>query len=497
MTGDDARMDIIEADAVSAAEVARLQDALKSTDKDRTWFVDFDHTLFLPNSTEVFLRSAQPYAIYALLLAALKILRPWQLKGAQSSFVWRDTIRALSIIVLAPWTLLTFPAKARRLFREQLNRKLDAMLADVPIDQIVIVSFGFRFVIKALVAGTRYEHARLVAPSLFGAIKARKNGKIAMLAAHGMSVDKATDVMITDNATDDADIMAACQDGFDIQWTDAQAANPITPGYVPFFYTAKIKRDPAFFIKQVALEELPIVLLAYGLFGWGFSVSSWIALGLLFAALIIVYEIGYAENDQVGLRNEAKPKLTDAFFKYQHYRVAPHAWIWGGVVTVLAIAILPDARIADMLTRLGLGADGSSMQGHAILVGIWIGVLVISRLAFWLFNTVTLPWRVFAYLPLHISKYFGFALLFPIAAIGLALLYAHIVRTWALYAVRRAGGDIEFLSSQFVRFAFLIFLVPVLALAIGDMSILAQWQTWVIIGFCGLRAIPEIRRKMF
>ncbi len=497
MAEDAMNMPVTGPDAISAKEVARLEAALKQDTSEKTWFVDFDHTLFLPNSTETFLRSAQPYAIYAILLAVLKILRPWKLLGSNSDFVWRDTVRTLAVIVFAPWTLLTFPAKAKRIFAAQLNRKLDAMLGDVPAERIVIVSFGFDFIIRALIKGTRYEQAQLVAPSLLGAVKARKQGKIAMLAAHGIQPDGAHDAMITDNAADDADIMAACSDGFDLQWTDAQAANPVTPGYVPFFYTAKIKRDPAFFIKQVALEELPIVLLAYGLFGWGFSLTSWIALGLLFAALIIVYEIGYAENDQVGLKTEAAPKLTDAFFKYQNYRVAPWAWIWGLLVTVLAIAILPDARIGEMLNRLGLSELGSGLQGHAALVAIWMGVLVISRAAFWLFNTVTLPWRVFAYLPLHISKYFGFILLFPITAVGLALLYAHIVRTWALYAVRRAGGDIEFLSSQFVRFAFLVFLLPVMEIAAPQHNLMMMWQTWIIVGFCGLRALPEIKRKMF
>ena len=451
----------------------------------------------LSNSTEAFLRSARPYAIYAILLAVLKVFRPWKLLGANADFVWRDTIRALAVIITAPWVLLSFPKKARTIFSHQLNRKLDAMLADVPIEKIVIISFGFRFVIKALVAGTRYEQARIVAPSLFGAVTARQIGKIRMLEEMGVTLDPDRDVMITDNAVDDSDIMAHCDDGFHIEWTGAQAAAPMTQGYVPFFYTAKIKRTPGFFIKQVALEELPIVLLAYGLFGWGFSLATWVSLGLLFAALIVVYEIGYAENDQVGLKTEEKPKLTEAFFKYQNYRLEPQAWIWAFVLTALAIWILNDAVTAQMLGRFGWAHLGTGLTGQLALAGVWFGVLIVSRIAFWVFNKASLRWRVFAYLPLHVSKYFGFALLFPITAIGLALLYAHIVRTWALYAVRRAGGDIEFLSSQFVRLAFLLLLVPVMVLAMPGSDLLMQWQTWAIIGFCVVRALPEIRRKMF
>jgi len=34
----------------------------------------------------------------------------------------------------------------------------------------------------------------------------------------------------------------------------------------PFYYTARIKRTPGFLIKQIFLEEFPIVLLVFGIF---------------------------------------------------------------------------------------------------------------------------------------------------------------------------------------------------------------------------------------
>ncbi len=484
-------------DIASAETFARLQKALGSDMGGRTVYVDFDHTLLLANSTEEFVRAARPYSLYAIVLGVLSFLKPWNLMSKDGAFVWRDVIRTVAILVLAPWTLLFFPRQARNIFQQKRNRALDHILENIPVERLIILSFGYRPVIKAMLRGTRYEKARIVSPGWFNAARLRRGGKLEMLAQAGLTLDPKRDILITDNARDDEDILAVLDEGYHIEWSEAETALATTPPYVPFFYTAKIKRTPGFFIKQVVLEELPIVLLAYGLFGWALNLSVWISLGLLFAAIILVYEIGYAQNDKVGLATEEKPKLSEAFFKYQNYRLEPQAWIWALILSAIAILFLGRLGTQMSLSRLGLEHLGSGLAGKAALFGIWTGILVLSRLAFWVFNKATLGWRVFAYLPLHLSKYLGFLALFPISAIGLALLYAHIVRTWAMYAVRRAGGDPEYLPSQFTRFVFLLMLIGTIMLIAPQTNILGQWQTWLIVVFCAVRAVPEIRRKLF
>src|SRR5690606_9841462 len=82
--------------------------------------------------------------------------------------------------------------------------------------------------------------------------------------------------------------------------------------YVPFDYTARVKRSPAFVVKQIFLEELAVVLLATA-FLQPFGVGVWAGAILLFVAFLVVYEAGYAENDRVGRRIELEPKLAPGY----------------------------------------------------------------------------------------------------------------------------------------------------------------------------------------
>ncbi len=264
----------------------------------------------------------------------------------------------------------------------------------------------------------------------------------------------------------------------------------------PFYYTAKIKRDPGFFLKQVLLEELPIVFLAFGLYGAGFYIQSWIALGFLFMALISVYEIGYADNDRVGERKEAEPKLSEAYKALGKFRIAPFAWAWAAVFTAIGVAFIPLEAQTDTIERLSLSQTAGTLQFYVVSGLIWLGVILVSQIAFAIFNRVPLNWRVFAYVPLHVSKYFGFALFFASSLIGLVFLASHIVRTWSVYAVRRAGGDIEFIASQMVRLVFFVLLLGVLAADRGFDEVFGAWQTWALLGFCVFRSVPEIFRKL-
>lgn len=266
--------------------------------------------------------------------------------------------------------------------------------------------------------------------------------------------------------------------------------------YLPFYYTARIKRTPGFFIKQVVLEELPIILLAFGLFGPDLNPSAWVSIILLFAALISVYEIGYAENDRVGQRSEANPKLSKAFRQLGKFRIAPFAWAWALLFTTAGVFVLGDAPYEAALARLGLSDLSGSLDGRFALIAVWVLLLLVSQAAFALFNAAPLKWRVFLYVPLHVTKYFGPLLFFVGHPVGLAFLAAHIVRTWSLYAIRRAGGDIDYISSQLVRLVFFLLFIPVATMTMPWQEVWLAWQTQLIFAFCVVRAAPEVYRKM-
>lgn len=456
-----------------------------------TYYVDFDYTLFGTNSTDTFLRTARPYALFWVLFVCIRKLIPWRLFGGAARFKWADMVNCTLLRVLNPLAMRRFRAKAPALFQRHANPAVISRLKDVPSDQIVIVSFGMAPVLRALLAGSRFQTCKIVAPEFAESAAFRSKGKRAALEALCHKL-KASDIVLTDNFEDDHDLVSAV-DTAELIKADAHLDAYDQP-YVPFFYTAKIKRTPGFLIKQIFLEELPIIILAYGLTqGLWPDLRLWACLGFLFAALILVYEIGYAENDRIGEQVETNPKLADGYFRYRTYRLQPHAWIYALIATIAGFTCLGlEAREAAILSaRLPLA--GAPVHEIAALTAIWMTVLVLVRVFFGIFNGLA-PWlRVYWYVPLHAVKYLGFAVLFTLPLLGQVLIFAHIVRTWALYAVRRAGGDMEALLSQTVRLVFVGFAFVVIALS--DLSLLTNTHALLIFSFCVIRAIPEYMAK--
>jgi hypothetical protein len=459
--------------------------------------VDFDHSLFLGNSTEAFLGSARPAFLATFLLKLLALLRPWWLLSRDRGyFVWRDAIRVWTIIVLMPWTLLLFRRGAADLFRRDLNTALAEVLQGSKGDELVIVSFGYAFVIRWLIAGSPFAGATLVATSLRHPARLRRQGKLACIRANAIPSNSATDIVITDSAEDDADLLGAFEHAFHVRWPDEKQHGAHQGVYIPFYYLATIKRSPGFFLKSTLLEEYPIFVLAFLLYQplqWQIVVSG----TLLFVAFLVVYEIGYHENDHIGARYEKAPKLSEAFQRQRAYRVEPYAWYWLIGLTAAAVAVLDAQQVAQMVARLGVTQEHGVVAGQLTLAAAWIVVALFVRLTFFVFNHVPLLWRVFVFFPLHLLKYFAPVVIFPLHPAGFALLGAQVIRTWSVYAIRRSGGDVEFVVSQLIRLMFLGFLLVGFALCTSFESLFGAWQTWLILGWCVARAIPEMKRKLF
>lgn len=475
----------------------RLEQYVSSDDETTRYVVDFDHTLFLANSTEMFVGSARPASLYATVLKGLGFAAPWRIAGKTGYFVFRDFIRLLFLICIAPWTHIVFNKNADAYWDAYRNRRLEAKLANIDPARVIIVSFGFKFVIKALLKGTKWESSEIVAPGLFQSPKFRKSGKLAMLQEAGYNLNVKNDVVITDSAKDDADLLAHFEKTAVIDWPEKVTTGGFHNVYMPFFYTAKIKRTPGFLIKQIGLEELPVVLIAFGFSHAPFNWTVMIGLALFFAAYKLVYEIGYAENDNVGYATEKNPKLTSNFFKMRDYRLQPYAWFWSAAFALVGVWVLNDAAELRALSHLHLPHLAGTAAGFGAIFCAVACIILVARGAFWVFNHVDLRTRVFAYLPLHLTKYMGWLVLFSLSEIGMALICAQIVRTWSLYAIRRAGGDIDFVPSQLVRLCFFVIFLAIIAASNRSMDFMTQWQTYLILVFCIVRAAPEVRKKMF
>jgi hypothetical protein len=467
---------------------------LHRQDPTRCFIVDFDYTLCDESSTDIFLSQARPAALYMPILKVVGFLARRLLPGRPAQR-WGDPIRIAIAILICPWILVTFRRQAGQLFATYRNQRLIDALAQVPVDRIVIVSFGLDFILRALLAGTRLEGARLVAPALGTAARHRRIGKLEVMRQAAIPVDPARDIVITDSWRDDADLLGHVRHAYLVKWPPGATPNPMNLGYVPLYYTARIKRDPGFLIKQVFLEEMLVFLL---LFSLAFIPGDWTvpaALVLLFLSYLVVYEIGYADNDLVGHQREAAPKLSAAFFANMDYIDRKAAWAWSLALGLAGVALLSDAARHGIYARAGLAVPEAYWQDLGLLVLVWMGCVFLGYLLFRAFNRAPLFWRVFLYLPLQAGKMLSPLVFFPISAAGAALFMAHLVRMWAPYAIRRAGGDIERTSSQLIRLVFVVAFLPVIALIEGSLATLLSWQAGVVVLFCALRAAPEARRK--
>jgi hypothetical protein len=322
----------------------------------------------------------------------------------------------------------------------------------------------------------------------------RRSGKLARL--HELSIEpvRERDIVVTDSL-DDEDLLSSVDSAFLIEADPAGLHGALPNVYVPFEYTARVKRSTEFVIKQVLLEELLVILLATALFH-SLSPTIWIGASFLFVAFFSAYEIGYAENDRIGYITELKPKLSANYHKLKVLSLEPDVWFWvAGLTTVGVLLLGPDVAVST-LERIGLSSTGLPFADQFGVALLWLGIVLLGRGVFFVYNRFPMAWRIFFYLPLHFLKYFGLVLILPSQPAGYALLCAQIVRTWALYAIRRCDGDIELIASQVVRLAFLVMFLIALELALPQ-SVFADWHTWIILVWCVVRAGPEAKRKLF
>ena len=457
-----------------------------------TFYVDFDHSLLAANSTELYLNHCRPYAIVGALLAVLELLAPWRLgRCVNGTYLWRDPIRVWLVRLLMPWTILSFRRAAPRLFERYQSASVSARLAGARANQIVVVSFGFRSIIQPLLRGSAFEACTLVASTLTRPTRLRIQGKLQALETARLTPDRGTDVVITDSP-DDQDLLNAVHQGVLIE----PQHSPMPQHYVPLYYLARFKRTPRFVTNQTLLEELPIALLITVLF-LPFAWSTWISAGLLFGSFLLVYEIGYAENDRVGARTEQAPKPARDSERAATYPMQPWAWLWSLAVAGVGIWMLSDEMLGVITAQLpALGTLAERSPGLHLFAW-WVVILVASRLVFVSFNHAPIQLRLFLYPVLQISKYGALVVLFGSQLIGYGLLGAQVVRLWMLYLVRRSGGDIERIASQTVRLVLFIGFVGLALWATPGWTLLERWELWLILAWCTLRAVPEARRKLF
>lgn len=411
-----------------------------------TIIVDFDHTLFSSNSTELFLASARPAFLVSLLLGIARGVFPWYLYSTRW-FRLRDYVIVVAVIALMPWSLLAWRRRGPALLRQQTTHPIARGLAGVPPDRIVIVSFGMAALIRPLLRGSAWESCRLISmkiPCKWGDLL---TGKAALVRREAPDISLAKAVFITDSEND-KDLLAVVASPHLIPRQGA-AVLADSRLYLPWRYAGLGKFSREYLVDQAVFVNLVLVFLTTRIF-WTWS--PWVVAGALFlyVSLNAIYEIGYFENDFKAVSREVEPKLKQGSEMFLGFALERQAWVWGSGAAVLGCLAV---------------AKGEKVQGLALLgiLASWSAVLFTIRVIFYIYNRQSETTRMFIYPFLQAVKYFGLLVIFPSFGLGIALLSAQMMMMWIKYIVYRLGGRYHDLPHEEVRLAAL------LALGLGFM----------------------------
>ncbi|MEM6548499.1 MAG: hypothetical protein AAF713_12240 [Pseudomonadota bacterium] len=475
---------------------SHLQETLGEAAIDTPVILDYDETLWLRNSTEMYLASARPAALAAFLLCLIDLVRPWKLlHWRDGERRYRDWIRVLAITVLFPWTLPLWRQRAPRLGLDHLNEPLLAAVRASPAQQRWILSNGFGIILRPLLARVEGLDARLVAAPLLGGWAWRALGKrrIAERAVGGEALDRA--VFVTDHHAD-RDLLDRVSQSFLLKWADARFEPAFRDRYAPFDYLNNCKREGQnTFMRDVIGEDLIVVLLA-------FAVVNEAILGAVLCATLLhlsfwaIYEIGYFDNDRVAAAYEAEPKVPRRYPEYAEKFDITAAWIWAGFFGLAGVAAAGATGVDMALSpasALGLSAGGTIEM--LMVWTLWMGGLLAAWWTFWIYNRIDKATRTLLYLPLQIFKYALFALVLPTLVTGVLLIIGQILRAWVPYMVYRYAKTPPKLNVPGRMIRLMVFVTAfglVLLTELADPMMLAL-HGLLILAFCTLRAAPQLR----
>jgi len=426
-------------DRFEPSEHERLVAELEKADESETALIDFDHTLLLSNSTELFLDEVYP----AWLVFFITRISDYCLKlTGWKREKWRDYFRVHFVSVLMPWTWLVWRLKARKLSSLLVNETLLHAI-NTTRARVVVLSNGFDFIIKPLLKarGLKFE---LLAGSFF---EDRKSvcvcGKIMALERAYPELDYEKAIAVSDSETDRL-LLDKVERGYLLDWGDDRF-KAFRGLYFPFRYYAEAKYpNRNFIMRQLVGEDLFILLLSYGVLGPGIGV-----LLLLFISLMTIYELGYYENDFSRKKKEKAPRVSKEARSFYGYKM----------------------RVGAMVVSVGswFGAClGANYLFGRIPVGFWAWPVVVGilYLVFRAFNRVDVAHRKYYFPVLHAAKLFPYALLFPFTWVGIPLLLSQWITQVSIYNIYRHGGNVPMFGRQRYRLA----IFPVILLVFGGVA---------------------------
>lgn len=404
--------------------------------------VDFDHTLFASNSTELFISRCRPSLVTAAIDFLVRGCVPWRLVPGGRGHRIRDYLCVALLVVLMPWNLLLWRRAAPALFEQHRATGISTLFADVDRSRLTIISYGMTFVIRGLLRGSEYESTAVVATPLRPRPSWFAGGKTAKAVGAVGEGGVARAVFVSDSL-DDADLLGACRSGLLVppQGERLLAREHL---YIPMRYTARVKFSPSYTLDQFLLVDALIIAIALT-----YDVASLlhfvVIAPLLLLSVMSVYEVGYFENDMHASKSEKRPRLDPSVSRFRDYPIRFQAWIWAAIFAAVGLGA------AVQLDELG--------TDEVLTAGIsWGLLLVVLRAVFFFYNRTSTERRMFLYPLLQALKYGAVFLVFAPTVLGVTLVMSQIMAMWATYVVYRLDGRKEALNRELFRTAaFLVF----------------------------------------
>jgi len=257
----------------------------------------------------------------------------------------------------------------------------------------------------------------------------------------------------------------------------------VEKNYSPLMYLHRIKRPGEnYIVKSILLDDLPILIFAFGSFSNDFAYRL-IGIVLLTFSFWCVYEYGYYENDCVAAKYEKDPVLSD---KYHSELVVIKWWqpyLWALLFSILGVAVFKANGIDfDLFFNDGVYPLAQKTSTYLFL---WFSFLLLSRAVFCVYNHVNKQTRIWLYPLLQISRYFGLLVLLPTNLIGACAILGHIFARSLTYTVYRYLGTNDWpkLQELFLRWLLFAIILAMIACAQSSIELIFDWKTLVISGW--------------
>ena len=422
--------------------LARVREHVRSLGPDALPVLDFDHTLWLGNSTEQFVAHARPRALGEAVDSVAA--RVWDRFRHRIPFE-RDQLRVLAIGLVAPWVWLTWRLRARKAARTFWNARLYEAATEPGGKRPIVVSFGFRILIHPLLrasmkAVSATQDPQLVASGLLGRRRGlRSVGKVEAVESACGPIKWSEVVTVSDSREDEALLSRAGKSTL-TRWSEPPHESP--PGYFPFRYVGQGKYPGFQYVKQFILGmDLVVWMILFVN-----APRDLVPALLLFLSFHAVYEIGHYRNDFVAALRESSPVLSTAHQRFANYPIARWAWIFG----------VSTGAIGCYLARSGWSWS---------ILAAWLAVLAVLQGSFAVYNRLPPEKRIPMYLVLQTLKNFSGVVALVPNVVGIALAAGHFFQHSAAYLIYRCGGDRERLPRAQVRAYVLVVGLGLFALA--------------------------------